>query len=396
MQTIKGIKFKFNQNPQLNKLLKDYRKAVNLFLFHCKITEKTSRKGVNEIRQKVRELTGLSGGNSVKSGNDALAIYRSYRKKKGSFPIAKKLSMKVLLGYNGKLENNRLRVTISRSNYIYLDLKLGKYQQKFLDLVKEGKIKLGEITITPNYCVFSVKKEYTPYQPEGILTLDINEQNILGLAMKGNHIEVTTWTLKPIYELNCKYFEMYRNLQKRYPNDGGLWKRVVSRWYRNRNNKKNWYLNNILNEIIKYAEINKLIIIEESLKGLKKGVNRKKLKKNKYNGEMQMHRKLPRKILGRLNRAVFSQIQFMLKYKSQWLDIPYDRVSSYGNSQTCPICGEKNKSAEWHKFECQCGVTANRHLVGCLNILKKHENEGPCYRLDRDVMKPILRMNIPV
>ena len=111
---------------------------------------------------------------------------------------------------------------------------------------------------------------------------------------------------------------------------------------------------------------------------------------------MQMHRKLPRKILGGLNRAVFAQTQFMIKYKAQWKNIPYEKVSPQNNSKTCPICGEKNKSAEWHKFECECGVVANRHLVGCMNIAKKHENESLCYRLDRKAMNTILSANFPV
>ncbi|MFH1456407.1 MAG: hypothetical protein ABIF40_05675 [archaeon] len=226
--------------------------------------------------------------------------------------------MQVYLGYNGKLEGDKLRITISRGNYVYLKFKIGKYQKKFLGLVKQGKVSLGEITITQKYAIFPVKKEFIPYTPKWILSLDINEQSIVGLAIKDTKAEIIAWTLKPIYELNCKYFEMARGLQKRYPNDKGLWKRVLSRWYRNRNNKKSLYLNNILNSIIKYAEENKLMIVEESLKHLKKGINKKELKLNKHNNKIQKHRKLPRKILGRLNRAIFNQIQFLLKHKSEW------------------------------------------------------------------------------
>jgi len=133
-----------------------------------------------------------------------------------------------------------------------------------------------------------------------------------------------------------------------------------------------------------------------------KGVNKKVIKKNKYTGKMQPHRKLPRKILGRLNRAVFNQIQFMIDYKAKWKNIPHQYVSARNNSKTCPICGGKNSSAEWHRFTCECGVEANRDVIACMNIVEKKrtsEDEGLRYGPDREVMKAlnaVLSMNFPV
>lgn len=221
--------------------------------------------------------------------------------------------------------------------------------------------------------------------------------------MMEEQVVIHAWDLKPLYEMNCKYFEMARNLQKRYPYDLGLQKRVLSHWYKNKSNKKNWYLHNLLNQIISFAEENKLLIIQEQLKGLKKGINKKVMKENPYNKQLQLHRKFPRKILGRLNRAVFNQVQHMLNYKAEWKNIPYVYVSAQNNSQMCPICGEKNTSAEWHTFTCKCGVQNSRHLVACLNMCekkrKKHEDESHSYRLDREkmcVLKPILSTKFPV
>ncbi|MFH1456406.1 MAG: hypothetical protein ABIF40_05670 [archaeon] len=50
MEIVKGIRFEYKSSPQLVKLLKDYRKAVNLYLTYCKETKKTSRGGINEIQ----------------------------------------------------------------------------------------------------------------------------------------------------------------------------------------------------------------------------------------------------------------------------------------------------------------------------------------------------------
>ncbi len=405
---IKGVRIEFGENKALLPLLRDYRKGLNLFLAGLRTTGKTSLQGVNSFRQSVRKATGLSGANSVQCSRDALGIYRGYvrkmnKGKKITFPVVKHMSMRVRLGYNAKLEGSRLRITVAPRKYVYLDLKLGAYHEQFFKAAEEGSISLGEIVVTPTHCVFTIKKEYTPYTPEGIMAIDINERNMVSLAFHGEETVIHAWNLEKVYELNCKYFEMARGLQKRYPHDKGLHRRILSRWYKNKKNRKDAYLHKILNEVIRYAEENKLMIIQEDLKGLKKGVNKKVVKKNRITGRMQPHRKLPRKILGRLNRAVFNQIQGMIDYKARWKNIPHIYVSPQNNSSRCPICGGKNKSAEWHSFKCSCGIETNRHLLACVNMMekkrKKNEDESPRYRLDResmDVLKQTLSVTIPV
>jgi IS605 OrfB family transposase len=148
-----------------------------------------------------------------------------------------------------------------------------------------------------------------------------------------------------------------------------------------------------LNSIISYAKENKLVIVHEDLKNIKKGINKRVMKKNKYNGKMLPHRKLSRKILGRLNRTVFRKTQYMLNYKAEWENVPYTFVSAVNNSKTCPICGGTNKSAEWHKFECQCGNKANRHVNACINIAKKYEDERLRFSLDQGAMSYLMAVS---
>ncbi|MDP3727941.1 MAG: zinc ribbon domain-containing protein [bacterium] len=398
MHTIKGVKIPIQSSNELDTLLRSYRKGKNLFVEKLLISKKTSLSGVNSFRQEVRKQTGLSGGNSVLCSRDALGIYRSYRKKKKntSAPDVKQLSMSVSLGYNGKLEKNRLRITVSPRKYVYVSLEMSEYHQQFLSLVNQGLLCLGEILVTPTHCIFTIKKEYTPYTPKGILTLDINEQSIVGLALLEDRVEIMAWSLERVYDLNCKYFEMARNLQRRYPSDTGLHKRVLSHWYKNRKHRVEATLHESLNAIISYAKEKELIIVHEELKNIKESINKRVIKKNIYNGQMLPHRKLPRKILGRLNRAVFRKVQWMLDYKAEWENIPYTYVSAWNNSQMCPICGGKNKSAEWHTFQCSCGSTANRHLNACLNIAKKYENERLRLSLDRSAMNYIMEVSTSV
>ena len=191
MDTIKGIRIEIGRNSYLVRLLRSYRQGKNLFLNYLKDDNRTSLSAVNSYRKLVIAETGLSGANSNQCSKDALAIYRRFRKgKKNRFPTARSLSMSVQLGYNGKMKRDQLRITFSRNKYIYLDLKLGDYHRNIFSLEKQGLLKFGEIIVKKDYCIFTIKKEYTPYIPEGVLALDINERHIVGLAMNGQSTEI--------------------------------------------------------------------------------------------------------------------------------------------------------------------------------------------------------------
>jgi hypothetical protein len=48
----------------------------------------------------------------------------------------------------------------------------------------QGKLKLGQINVGKSFVVLSVKKDYLPYEYQGILALDINEKSIDGSDFK--------------------------------------------------------------------------------------------------------------------------------------------------------------------------------------------------------------------
>ena len=77
---VKGIRFDFEDNSSLEKLLRSYRRGVRLYLEYLRVNKKNSLTAVNSVRKQVMVKTGLSGANSVKAGNDALGIYRAFRR----------------------------------------------------------------------------------------------------------------------------------------------------------------------------------------------------------------------------------------------------------------------------------------------------------------------------
>jgi len=393
---VKGIRIEYEPNGDAVKLLKRYTAMVQEFLDIAYENNLTSIGKLNKYRKEVVQKHRLAGMNSVLAMKDALAIYKAWRRRKGrkSKPVVKHLFMKAMHGYNAKLmDGYRLRITVTKGDYVYLKLKVGKYQQEYLEKVRNGELSLGIIVITPEYCVFPVKKDVELFKPEGLLALDLNEKSIEGLVIKDGKVEFYTWDLKDVFECAVNSFERFRRFQQRYPNRFRLHRKIARRWFGKRNRRIEWMLHNVTKEIVELAEREKLLIVMEDLKGIKYGINRRELKVNKYNGKLQWHRKLPRKLLGRLNRWMVRKIQFMLQYKSDWHATPTTYVNPANTSKLCPRCGSRLEvSPDWHSLVCpSCSLQGNRHKIACINIAMRaleNEDEGVWFTPDWRVMQP--------
>ena len=323
---------------------------------------------MNKFRKEIYTKTKLTGFASVVAMRSALAIYRGWKKNgRKETPRVKSKFISLQPGYNCKFIGNRLRITFEKRKYIWLELKVDKYQRSFLDLIEQGKLKSGQITVGKVFATLSVKKNYLPYKYEGILALDINEKSIDGVIFKNNRIKPIKWNLDNPYDLNQRYFGYKRKLQAKYPNRFALWKKLSQN--KNYRNRVRWYLDNVSKQITDFAEIEQLMIVMENLKNIKKGINKRELKKNKYNKE-QMMRTSSLSLLGRLNRTNFRRIQFMIDYKGKWNNVPIQYVNPKNTSRSCSRCGEigtpNNSTLTCEK----CGLTINRQLNASINILK--------------------------
>lgn len=372
MQSIKGVKFQFSiEEGNLELLLKRYSKAVNLFLEKIFLERVYSISLLNKFRKEICAKAKLTGYTSVLAMRSALAIYRSWKKnKRKELPKVEAKFIQLHQNDNCKLVENKLRITFERRRYVWLKLKVGKYQQMFLDLINQNKIKLGQLAVGKNFVVLSVKRDYLPYEYQGILALDINEQSIDGIIFKNNELKPIKWDLSRIYGLNQRYFGYKRKLQKKYPNRFTLWKKLPHN--KNYRNRVKWHLDNMSKQITEFAEKERLMIVMENLKNIMKGINKKKIKLNTYNNKEQMMRTKSLSLLGRLNRANFRRIQFLIDYKGRWNNIPIQYVSPINTSRTCSICGHINGSLKEKKILiCEdCGFKIARDLNASINILK--------------------------
>jgi putative transposase len=86
--------------------------------------------------------------------------------------------------------------------------------------------------------------------------------------------------------------------------------------------------------------------------------------------------KLKKAINGKLNMWRFGEIIDKLSYKLNNLNIKLEKINEAYSSQTCPVCGKRNKVAK-RNYACKnkkCGYKQHRDIVGAINILNWNTN----------------------
>ena len=112
----------------------------------------------------------------------ALAMLKSYRrKKKQGKPVARKLFMQ-LDPQLYKFHGDRIRISVRPRQFLFIALKFGEYQKRFIDAWREGKLRTGEITINESKIVVPFKKEVDLQNPDDWIAIDINEANVTAVS----------------------------------------------------------------------------------------------------------------------------------------------------------------------------------------------------------------------
>jgi putative transposase len=136
-----------------------------------------------------------------------LKIYR--KKHREGKPEAKKLFMQldpVLYKFYGDI----IRISVKPRRFIFINLKYGEYQRKFIDAWMEGELRTGEITINENKIIVPFKKEVDLENMKDWVAIDINESNVTGVG-SNPHILRIDHSLRTIH---TTYFNIRRNIQK--------------------------------------------------------------------------------------------------------------------------------------------------------------------------------------
>ena len=84
------------------------------------------------------------------------------------------------------------------------------------------------------------------------------------------------------------------------------------------------------------------------------------------------HGEMSKYVNQKLRDWCYGQLTLQLENKLSRYGIEFVKVSEAYSSQTCPHCGHRYKPSS-RNYECQCGYTQHRDLVGAMNILNFNE-----------------------
>jgi putative transposase len=351
----KSLIVEYEKNEEIEKLLEDSKNMVNFCI------EKGLKYGysLKKLHQNCyKELKERYNYHSIflpEAYRIAQSIIRSWKANKGKEkPVAKKKLIRLHKMISKiDLENNQLIVSYKPRQKIFLKLKLSDYHKEQI----KNASKIGEALVNEKSVYIPLIYEIDLIKPEKFVAIDVNENNIAFVSSDGKFGKIETG----IRELKVGYSEKRRKIQKirNKRRRGKLLKKYKER---EQNRTKD-----ALHKVSKFIAENfkGYGIIMEDLRYLKRTVNRKVKKLNRYNHKIQKISVNSKLMKFRLNSFPFRMIQFYIQYKLLFNGSLVYFVNPKNTSKICFKCGGLINSS---KYCPKCGL--DRDINACLNLLK--------------------------
>jgi len=355
IKVTKSLIVEYEKNEEIEKLLEDFKNMVNFCiekgLKYGYSLKKLHQNCYKELKKRYDYHTIIYS----QAYRVAQSIIRSWKANKGKEkPLAKKKLIRLHKMISQiDLENNQLIVNYKPRQQIFLKLKLSDYHKQQIRNAK----KIGEVLVNEKHVFIPLIYEVNLIKPEKFVAIDVNENNIAFVSSDGKAGKIETG----IRELKVGYAEKRRKIQK-IRNKRRREKLLKKYREREQNRTKD-----VLHKVSKFIAENfkGYGIIMEDLKCLRRTVNRKVKKLNKYNNKMQKISVNGGFLKFRLNSFPFRKIQFYIQYKSLLNSSPVFFVNPKNTSKICFRCGGLINSS---KYCSKCGL--DRDINACLNMLK--------------------------
>lgn len=356
VDVVLAVPFGYERNEIVHKLLEDFRDMINFCIKKAIENNATSYAKLRKLTyEEWKKRWDYSTHFCHSACKIASSMLKSWRKKvrKGEAssdepPRAKKLFIRFdpqLV----KFEGDRLRISIKPRQFIYVQLKYGEYQLKFIGEWKKGMLKVGEITMNGEKVIVPFRKEVDLTNPKDWIAIDINESNIT-VASSNPHVLRIEHGLRTIH---TTYFEIRRRIQKLSKHKPITSKRLMKKYSGRERRKVHDLCHKIAKIIVNFAKERNLGIIVEDLRGIRKNVNKGK----------NLNR--------RLHSWNFRKLQFFIEYKAKLNGIPVVYVNPRKTSSLCPRCGGKLALNGQRVVKCRkCGYENDRDVIACLNMLR--------------------------
>ncbi|MGC8932345.1 MAG: RNA-guided endonuclease InsQ/TnpB family protein, partial [Candidatus Methanodesulfokora sp.] len=366
------VPFSYEANEDIRRVLEDFRDMVNFCIDYAHRRRITSyarlRKGVYEEWKK---KWGYSTHYCHSACKIALAMLKTYRRKhKEGKPEAKKLFMQ-LDPMLYKFYGDRIRISVKPRKFIFIKLKYGEYQAKFIQAWREGKLKTGEITVNENKVVIPFKKQVDMQNPKDWIAIDVNESNVTGVSSNPHVLRVEN----ELRTIHTTYFNIRRRIQELAKFKPRKAERLMRKYSGREKRRTKELCHKISRAIVNFAKQQGLGIIMEDLNGIR----------NRINYSRKMNR--------RLHSWNFRRLQFYIEYKAKLEGLPVEYIDPRHTSSLCPICGGRLAPNGHRHLRCCCGFDGDRDVIACLNLLRmrgaplplKATNEAP--EVERIVIK---------
>ena len=329
-------------------LFETYRSIVNELLGYAHSKGITSFKRLKsekyyELRQKYPKLPSHYVYTACQM---ACSIYKSFRKlrRKGKVKTDKPLLKKYVIMlddhlFNLDLENWIVRISTPNGR-LKFKLLHGKYHEKFKDW-KVGQAWLVK-KVDGIYLNVVFSKNVKIKDCVDVIGVDVNENNITIATNQGFMMFKTREKV-----IRIAYFLKRRKIQTKIRCRRVKTKVLAKYRDRERNRVLDIY-HKVANIIVKVALKTNSAIALENLKEIRKRIN--------YSKELN----------GRLHRWSFRKFQQILEYKAKLNGIEVIYVNPHKTSS--PICGRKLSPNGQRLLKCECGLIADRDVVGSWNI----------------------------
>lgn len=349
MECVLGVPFGYEPNEEVKKLLEDFRDMVNFcidYAYKRRITSYAKlRKGVYEEWKRRWNYSTHFCHSACKI---ALAMLKTYRKKhKEGKPMAKKLFMQ--LGPQlYKFYGDSIRISVRPRQFIFLKLKYGEYQKKFIEAWREEKLKTGEITINETKIIIPFKKVVDLQDPNDWIAIDVNESNVTTVSSNPHVLRID----HDLRTIHTTYFNIRRRAQKLAKHKPKTARRLLKKYSGRERRKARDLCHKISRTVVDFTKQHSFGVIMEDLKGIRERI--------RYGRQMNR----------RLHYWNFRRLQFYIEYKAKLEGLPVVYVSPRGTSSLCPVCGGRLAPNGHRRMKCECGYENDRDVTACINMLR--------------------------
>jgi putative transposase len=352
MRAIKSVQQHYTPNPEILRMLEEFREMLN----DC------VRVGVAENVTSLKSLSTKTYGQlaaydmmsyyklcAISKATGILRNYRKVRRKNPETkePYARRPQLTTCYGFKIKAKERVLQLPFKSKQPLPIHL-----NTHTLRLLSEPGIQIRSVTLTEEQLSISYAKDVKLIQLRGLIAIDRNLDNLTTADSVG---QVTRLDLAKATEAKALYREICSHMRR---NDIRIRQKVTRKYGGKQREKVKQILHHASKQIILDAKRREFGVVMEKITGIRRLYSKGNLQGKGYRG--------------RMNSWSYAELQRQIEYKAKWEGIPVTYVNPNGTSVKCSICGSRMKPEQNRVLKCRsCGFRVDRDVNAARNILAR-------------------------